>query len=65
MKPRLRYSWQNHRWDGRLLSPMESVRFAALDSVDRDQFIRNIVADMRAKQDMIHRRTARFRERRV
>jgi len=61
MKQRLRYSWQNHRWDGRLLSARESVHLSSLGLSDREQFIASIVASLRSKEDVKQRRTARFR----
>jgi hypothetical protein len=61
VKQRLRYSWQNHRWDGKLLTPEQSEHFASLSRVARDRFIATIVSNLRAKEDAHQRRTAHYR----
>lgn len=65
MKRRLRYNWRRHRWDGKLLTPLESVRLAAMDATERAKFIASIVACLRVKEDSNARRTRRFREKRA
>lgn len=61
MKQRLRYSWR----EGRLLTAEQSEHFASLSRVARDRFIATIVLGLRAKEDIIQRRTARFRAHRA
>lgn len=50
---------------GKLLTPEQSIRLAIVSAVDREKLLKSIVDEMRARERVNERRTARFRGQRV